>query len=364
VEVAGSGATQWRHARQLERFKPQSLARDGHVGAELGANRAAEGLSVRDLEKLSGCPQQFLFAGLMKLDPLPREPDPLDLRRDRLGSLIHGVLDDVQVEFREEMASPMAQELGPRMVERAQVLLHERWQRDARSLAPGIAVMHRLWEEQWAGALAEGIRADLGILEDENRAPAQIEFELRETLEFSRPGGPQVSLELTGRPDRLDRFAAGQRCVLDFKTGRKPAVLADPKAILSGRQLQLVLYGMMLESTDGSDPVSLEVRPLHPAALDEIGPRLEIPSDYTHGPHRQAMHETLAVLVELLLQGATIANVDNGPCAFCDFRLACRRLHPPSAERVRRTQMPEVQRYLALAGKSKRKPLLAAEEGA
>ena len=364
VEVAGSGAAQWRHARKLERFRPQSLARDGHVGAELGASRVAEGLSVRDLEKLGGCPQQFLFERLMKLEPLPREPDPLDLRRDRLGSLIHGVLDDVQVEFREQMTSPKTRELGPRMVERAQGLLHERWQREARSLAPGIAVMHRLWEEQWAGALAEGIRADLGILEEEKRAPAEIEFELRETLGFSRPGGPQVSLELTGRPDRLDRSEAGERCVLDFKTGRRPTVLADPRAILSGRQLQLVLYGMMLESTGGGDPVSLEVRPLHPAALDEVGPRLQISADFTRGQHRQAMHETLAVLVELLLEGATVANVDNGPCAFCDFRLACRRLHPPSAERVRRTQMPEVRRYLALAGKSKRKPMLDPEEGA
>ena len=61
-------------------------------------------------------------------------------------------------------------------------------------------------------------------------------------------------------------------------------------------------------------------------------------------------------------KGLLVPNVRHGPCAFCDFRIACRRLHPPSAERVLGSPIPEVRRYLALSGKSPSRPLLNAEE--
>jgi RecB family exonuclease len=167
-----------------------------------------------------------------------------------------------------------------------------------------------------------------------------------------------VKLETMGRPDRVDRTENGSRCILDFKTGRRPEKSVDTKAILTGRDLQLVVYGMMFQRAFGDAPEKLEIRPIHPTALRESGPRLVAPIDYFAGTYRDAVGETLAVLGELLLRGALVPNPEPRRCSYCEFNIACRRLHPPSAERVRDSGMAEVQRYFALADKSKTRPLL------
>ena len=48
----------------------------------------------------------------------------------------------------------------------------------------------------------------------------------------------------------------------------------------------------------------------------------------------------------------------------CDFRAACRRLHPPSRERVYAAKDGEVSRYLNLRTKSVRSPMLGGGDDA
>ena len=193
---------------------------------------------------------------------------------------------------------------------------------------------------------------------NERRIPEEIEGELRATLTVARPGAVSIELEMIGRPDRVDRTEKGLPCILDFKTGRSPNRSVDTKSILTGCDLQLVVYGLMLQGAGGDAPEKLEIRPIHPAALDQGDPCLIAPIDYFRGKYREPMGETLAVLGELLLRGALVPNPEPRRCSYCEFNIACRRLHPPSAERVRNSGLPEVQRYFALAGKSKTRPLL------
>ena len=157
----------------------------------------------------------------MKLDPLPPEQDPLELRLDLLGSLIHGVLDDLQGEFREEMASPDPRRLLSRMAERARELLEEKWRSQSRTLAPNLPVVQQLLREQWAKSLARAIEADLGLLEDEHRIPEEIEVDLRADLAFARPGCAPISIKVIGRPDRVDRNRDGPDLVKGISIGTR-----------------------------------------------------------------------------------------------------------------------------------------------
>ena len=85
-----------------------------------------------------------------------------------------------------------------------------------------------------------------------------------------------------------------------------------------------------------------------------------LPFDFLDGRFSDALRETLRVLADVRARGTFVPSMDaDRVCRFCDFRAACRRLHPPSRERIWNSERGEVQRYLGLRGKSMYAPFLA-----
>jgi ATP-dependent helicase/nuclease subunit B len=70
------------------------------------------------------------------------------------------------------------------------------------------------------------------------RAPVAVATEVSGALELRRPGGP---FRLTGRADRIERYADGSLSILDYKTGSPPT----QKDVDSGLAPQLLLEAAM-----------------------------------------------------------------------------------------------------------------------
>lgn len=71
-----------------------------------------------------------------------------------------------------------------------------------------------------------------------SRAPSAIKAECAGAMELSRPGG---TFRLTGRADRIERYADGSLAILDYKTGQPPS----QKAVDAGLAPQLLLEAAM-----------------------------------------------------------------------------------------------------------------------
>jgi ATP-dependent helicase/nuclease subunit B len=70
------------------------------------------------------------------------------------------------------------------------------------------------------------------------RAPVAIETEVKGAIDLPRPGG---RFRLTGRADRIERYADGALAILDYKTGIPPT----QKAVDDGLAPQLLLEAAM-----------------------------------------------------------------------------------------------------------------------
>ena len=79
---------------------------------------------------------------------------------------------------------------------------------------------------------------------------------------------------------------------------------------------------------------------------------LESIDELVAGSFGHKFRDTLATLAALRRRGAFVTTTQSNSCQYCDFRNACRRLHPPSAHRVRTCAIPEAVDYLGLTDKS------------
>jgi hypothetical protein len=124
--------------------------------------------------------------------------------------------------------------------------------------------------------------------------------------------------------------------------------------MLKGTSLQVPLYQLL--AGDGACVELLGVGPAHDPA--------RVPDEAARRPRftgfdartRPGFDETLATLLGVLRDGR-FAMRPGRHCSWCDFRPACRRLHPPTL--AREAADPEVADLRGLDGKSIRAALLA-----
>lgn len=358
VTVLGPGSRSiWDSARDLERFEPTSLARDGDLGPGVGHALAESSLSVSNLRTLGYCPQQFLFSTVLGLRPLPPEPDPCELPRDRLGRRIHTVLERLFERYRESLASATdCSEFFDRMLANAEQLLEAELERDRAPLQRDFPTLHLLLVDRWRNALAAVLREDLERMTRDGSRPASVEEEVRATLELRARDGSDITLGLHGRTDRIDRLADGGLRLIDFKTSANPAKDVNPKQVLSGFRPQLPTYALML-AQQGGRVDEATIRAVRPGSDDdevEFEHVLAETEQLRDGEFGESFRETLAVLAALRRRGAFVPVARPGPCRFCDFRNACRRLHPPSVHRVATCGIAEADDYRLLEKKSMR----------
>lgn len=348
----------------LERFDAGDRRRDGFVGAALGRELLQQTFSVSSFDSLGTCPQQFLFRGALRIKALPPEPDPTRLPHNRLGSLVHDVLHRVYQSVADELRQgALPSLLTPRVKEHAATLLRAAMADEAAHIRREFPALFELRCEQWIAALHEVIAFDVERLQLEHSRIHALEHEVNGEVRAARPGAMPVAVRLRGRIDRIDKRSGGGVRVIDYKTGN-PDASVKANDILRGRRLQLPVYAMLLEATaERTD--ELEVLSVRPAAhdSDRVGPQVALRETerFLRGSFRQGLEETLATLGELIGEGNFGMVHDSEVCRWCDFRLACRRLHPPSVERVRGDASPARQRFVQLSEKSTRAPLLAPE---
>ncbi len=347
-------------ARRLEKFEPTSLTRDGDIGEAIGRRVAETSTSVSSMRTLGYCPQQFLFRFVFGLRPLAPEPDPCELPRDRLGTRIHTVLEKLFKEFTEPLGqATTCRELLDAMEARASVLLDQELERERGPLRRDFPTLHLLLVRRWRDALHHSLAQDLERMDQDGSRPLQLEESLKTTLKLTTLDQESIDLAVHGRADRIDRLENGALRLIDFKTGFTPDKDVDEKEILTGRRPSLPLYALMLQA---------EERPVAEAAIRAVRPQPDDapPIDFEHvlertgelaaGKFGAAFKESVAALADLRRRGLFVHGGDKAPCQWCEFRVACRRLHPPSASRVRGCGAREAHRFFRVQRKTKRYP--------
>ncbi|HEX4823967.1 MAG TPA: PD-(D/E)XK nuclease family protein [Candidatus Polarisedimenticolaceae bacterium] len=327
-------------------FSPGSGRYDGRIGPGFVDTRIA----ATALEVLGACPLQFFFRHVLDVHADPQAKTPFELDAATTGTRVHKVLHHVYGALAGEDAFTRLS--LPARVARARQILGEVWpeyapEREA-ALAERFPLLDGIVRHGWQKTLMAFIAADLERLEAESLVP--VEFEVKE--ERTIPGGPP-GLVVKARYDRIVEGAGG-RVIGDYKTGSsKLDKRLAPAAIVSGAELQVPLYALL----EGVPVELLGVGPrLVPDGTEKTDPRFVRFPGFDGADQRDGVIETIGVLAHLAAEGTFPIRVGDD-CAFCDYRTACRRHHPPTEHRE--SVSPDVQDAVRCWEKKKETPLLA-----
>ncbi len=291
-------------------FGSSTGAYDGRVGAGL----RRESMAATSLERLGRCPLQFFFRDVLRVDA-PRTPtSPFEADAASTGTRVHDVLREVYARLREERAFEGG-DVAARVV-RARALLREAWKanagEEASARAAHLPLLDRIEGVRWLRALDAFLEADLARIADEGLVPESLEHEVDRVI----PQGPE-GLLVRARFDRVLRGPKGA-VVGDYKTGGGLSARVNSRAMLSGAALQVPIYALVSGS---------------PVELLGVGPRSEARvvrfEGFDSPEERDGVLETLRIVAALAATGRFPLR-SGGHCAWCDYRSACRRGHPPT----------------------------------
>jgi ATP-dependent helicase/nuclease subunit B len=178
-------------------------------------------ISVTSVDRLKADPFAFYAQEILKL----RSIDPVDADHSAAwkGTAVHEVLEQW---LKEDDCDP------DRLVDRARALLADE-------------TIHPMLRALWSPRLMEAVR----WVEQEER---RNRSEGRRPVAAEAWGESEVAgVTLYGKADRIDRLADGGLAIVDYKTGKAPAL----KAIDAGFRLQLGLLGLIARAS-GFDGVS------------------------------------------------------------------------------------------------------------
>jgi ATP-dependent helicase/nuclease subunit B len=170
-------------------------------------------LSVTEVDRLSADPFAFYaraMLGLARLDPLDAEPTPA-----WRGTIIHDVL---ETWAKQDHYAPDA------LIRRMEHALD----------SPAIHTLTRLLALPRLIQAAEWIEAQVAHGREEGREPVLAEE--RGEVKFA-------GITISGKADRIDRFADGSLAIVDYKTGSPPST----KQVANGYALQLALLSLIAE---------------------------------------------------------------------------------------------------------------------
>jgi putative RecB family exonuclease len=164
------------------------------------------------------CPLLYRFR---VVDRLPEPPSREALR----GTLVHQVLEDLFDLPADE-----------RTLERASALVPAAWEALRSEDAEGIASLFDGPDDAaaWLASAEPLLATYFGLEDPATLEPAERELRVETTLDDG--------LVLRGYVDRLDRNAAGETRVVDYKTGRAPREAFEQKALFQMRFYALVLW--------------------------------------------------------------------------------------------------------------------------
>ena len=277
------------------------------------------------IETFAQCPAKALFARVLDLERFERPEELDEVAPNELGLLVHRVLETFYRRY-----APSAD---------AEKLLREVWEAECAVTRKRVFVRHDVeWEVETARILRALRRF---LLEEDLPGLRDLAFEV---LPEQRGETVIGGVRFRGILDRIV-VAGGEARVDDYKW--KSKVEKAERAALQGVGVQLPLYVRMAEGLLRDRDIAVDrLRArlillknfLRYSSLKEITgeapPRVEseLPEDFwaRHGAEFEAK---LAMLVKHLSAGRFFVRPDQH-CAWCDFRLACRRSHVPAVRRA------------------------------
>ncbi|NNM69346.1 MAG: hypothetical protein HKM00_05190 [Gallionella sp.] len=248
-------------------------------------------ISPSGYNSMVACPYQFYARHVLRLNDLDEVREEID-KRD-YGTWVHKVLQ----RFNGEHALLMNED-------RAHL-------NDA---------LQRISEEVFADALAHDYLALAWLLRWQAMIPAYLDIQLEREQAGWRYSAAEVpfdmpvteNLHLRGRIDRIDKNAAGDECVLDYKT--QTVAVLKKKLQDAGEDVQLACYAQVRNAHEAAF-VSLEggvVQAVAPAqAIDELA----------------ELNLVRLRTVFAQMRGGTPlpANGVESACAYCEMRGLCRQ---------------------------------------
>jgi ATP-dependent helicase/nuclease subunit B len=307
-----------------------------------------ERISVTALERLGRCPLRFFFRHVLDVAEPDEEATAEALSPAELGGQVHDLLQRLYRQLDEEGLFRAGER--EKLLARAEAWLDRERDRlfgDAgRRVALRLPVLWELTLGSWFEALSAFVRSDLMRIAAEGWQAGGFETAATGTLEL----GAGSRIEIYGRFDR--RWILDDRILIgDYKTSGRLSDRAEPRSMLKGLELQVPLYRML--SGEDSTVELLGVGPFY-ASDDEEDRRVSF-AGFAKEALDAGFSETLRTLVDLARRGRFPLRSERH-CAWCAYRLACRRNHPPTLHR----EWLDVdgRRYARLQRKSTRGPLL------
>ena len=208
---------------------------------------------------------------------------------------------------------------------RAVDLLRRAWSAtadaDDAARAAALPLLDRIDAALRVDTLAAFIAADLRRLQAAGLVPVGFEVEREGTLDL--PSGRRVVVEA-----RFDRVAEGpgRPVIGDYKTGGSLERRVNEGEMVKGQEMQVPLYAILADAAVELLGVGARHR-----AGDEEGRFAAFPG-FSSQALRDGFLETVDVLLGLEEAGAFPLHPDRH-CAWCAYRPACRRTHPPTLAR-------------------------------
>lgn len=182
--------------------------------------RSARSLSPSRAQDFLSCPLLYRFR---VLDQLPEPPSPAAVR----GTLVHSVLESLY-----DLPA------GRRTLDEAIALLAPQWEALVQE-RPHVATMlveSATDETEWLRGAGDLLESYFGMEDPRHLEPAARELRVEATLESG--------LVLRGFVDRLDQASTGQLRVVDYKTGKPPALGFESRAMFQMRFYALAIWRM------------------------------------------------------------------------------------------------------------------------
>lgn len=284
-------------------------------------------LAPTALEELGRCPLKFFFRHRLGIRALEEPEDGEVLDAPALGRAVHRTLEGTYDDELLHLAKSDRAAAVARAKERIAHSLREALAEEAPGRGrrqPGLlAALGRRWEK----ALGEFVTEDLerlaaaGAEEVRCEEPRSATLRLREEI-----------LQIDARLDRIAKSRLGL-WISDYKTGRgRIEDLASPTQIARGRQLQLMIYGLVARAS-GAPIARIEALRIHPD-LDAVERKGAAAIEGLRFAELESpVVSALAVLVRMARAGHYPITLEDEPCVSCDFRPACRRAHAPTRQR-------------------------------
>jgi putative RecB family exonuclease len=201
-----------------------------HVGTPVDGEHVLGSLSPSRASDFRTCPLKYR---LRTIDCLPEQPSPVAVR----GTVVHKVLEDLF-----DLPAP------DRTPERAEQMVQGAWEfvLDAEPALADMFAGEASETAVWLASCREVLRGYFELEDPRRLEPTERELYVEALLDSK--------LLLRGFVDRLDVAPDGAVRVVDYKTGRSPAVGSEGKALF-----QMRFYALVIWRTRGVVPALLQL---------------------------------------------------------------------------------------------------------